>query len=64
MPKMKGHSGAGKRFRKTGTGKIVRARAGITHLREGKRSSTRRRLERRVTLAKGDERRVKRMLGN
>ena len=36
MPKAKTHSGAGKRFRKTGTGKIVRQKAGRRHLLEHK----------------------------
>ena len=31
MPKMKTHSGASKRFRLTGTGKIVRRRANRAH---------------------------------
>ena len=38
MPKMKTHSGAKKRFKVTGTGKIMRERAGKRHLLEGKSS--------------------------
>ena len=40
MPKMKTHSGAKKRFRITGTGKVMREQANRRHLLEGK-SSTR-----------------------
>ena len=36
MPKAKTHSGASKRFRSTGTGKIVRQKAGRRHLLEHK----------------------------
>ena len=34
MPKMKTHSGAKKRFRVTGSGKIMRRQAGMMHLNE------------------------------
>jgi large subunit ribosomal protein L35 len=36
MPKMKSHSGAKKRFRLTGTGKVMREQAGGRHLLEHK----------------------------
>jgi len=36
MPKMKSHRGAAKRFRVTGTGKIVRRKAFRSHLLEHK----------------------------
>ena len=45
MPKAKTHSGASKRFRKTGTGKIVRQKAGRRHLLEHKASKRTRRLD-------------------
>ena len=38
MPKAKTHSGASKRFRRTGTGKIVRQKANHRHLLEHKPS--------------------------
>ena len=44
MPKMKTHSGAGKRFRLTGTGKVMRRRANRNHLLEHKSSRRTRRL--------------------
>lgn len=36
MPKMKTHSGSKKRFRVTGTGKIVRAKAYKSHIKTKK----------------------------
>lgn len=63
MPKMKTHSGAKKRFRQTGTGKL-RARHAMTSHMLGKKSAKRkRRLEKPVVVAKVDEPRVKSLLG-
>jgi large subunit ribosomal protein L35 len=62
MPKMKSHSGAKKRFRKTGTGKL-KARHGMTsHILEKKSAKRKRKLGRPVEVAKVDEARVKGML--
>ena len=44
MPKNKTHSGAKKRFRITGTGKVMREQAGGRHLLEHKSSRRTRRL--------------------
>ncbi|MGI6488669.1 MAG: 50S ribosomal protein L35 [Syntrophomonadaceae bacterium] len=44
MPKMKTHRGAAKRFKKTGTGKIKRAKAYKGHLLGGKTSKRKRKL--------------------
>jgi large subunit ribosomal protein L35 len=63
MPKNKTHSGASKRFRVTGTGKVMRQRAGTRHRLERKPSKLTRRLAGRVELAPADVKRVKRMLG-
>ena len=58
MPKMKSHSGAKKRFRKTGTGKL-RARHSFTSHNLGKKSAKRKRhLGRPVVVAKADQKRV------
>jgi large subunit ribosomal protein L35 len=38
MPKMKTHRGAAKRFKVTGTGKIMRRKAGMNHILEKKPS--------------------------
>jgi large subunit ribosomal protein L35 len=63
MPKMKTHSGAAKRFRLTGTGKVMRLRANRQHLFEHKSSRRMRRLEGMVPMAKADVREIKRLLG-
>jgi large subunit ribosomal protein L35 len=63
MPKMKTHSGANKRFRLTGTGKVMRRRANRKHLLEHKSSTRTRRLKKEVTLAPADTKKMKRLLG-
>ena len=45
MPKMKTHSGAKKRFKVTGTGKLMHRQAGKMHLNEHKSSTRTRRLD-------------------
>ena len=63
MPKMKTHSGAKKRFRKTGSGKL-RGRHGMTsHKLEKKSARRKRKLSRPVPIAKSDQKRVKELLG-
>jgi len=44
MPKMKSHRGARKRFKTTGTGKIMRRRQGKGHLLSHKSSKRRRKM--------------------
>ena len=62
MPKMKTHSGAKKRFRKTGTGKL-RARHSFTSHNLGKKPPKRKRhLGRPVEVAEPDRPRVERLL--
>ncbi len=62
MPKMKTHSGAKKRFRKTAKGKL-RARHGMTsHILEKKSARRKRKLGRPLEVAKADEARVKDLL--
>jgi large subunit ribosomal protein L35 len=63
MPKMKTHSGSNKRFRLTGTGKVMRRRANRKHLLEHKPSSRTRRLKPEVVLAPADTKKIKRLLG-
>ena len=63
MPKMKTHSGAKKRFRISGAGKVLRERANRRHLLEGKSSRRTRRLALDVQLDPTDVTRVKRLLG-
>jgi large subunit ribosomal protein L35 len=62
MPKMKTHSGANKRFRLTGTGKVMRRRANRRHLFEHKSSRYTRRLAGDVTVAPADVKRIKKLL--
>jgi large subunit ribosomal protein L35 len=63
MPKMKTHSGSNKRFRLTGTGKVMRRRANRKHLLEHKPSSRTRRLKPEVVLSPADTKKIKRLLG-
>jgi large subunit ribosomal protein L35 len=63
MPKMKTHSGAAKRFRVTGTGKVMRRRANMNHLLEHKPSRRTRRLSKELTLAPADVKKTKKLLG-
>ena len=62
MPKAKTHSGASKRFRRTGTGKIVREKANRRHLLEYKSSKRTRRLEGRTNVSANDRKRVNKLL--
>jgi large subunit ribosomal protein L35 len=62
MPKTKSHSGASKRFRRTGTGKIVREKAGRRHMLEHKPTKRTRRLDGRTTVSANDTKRVKKLL--
>jgi large subunit ribosomal protein L35 len=64
MPKMKTHSGAKKRFRKTATGRIL-ARHAFTSHNMGKKSAKRkRRLGRPTEVAAGDRHEVQRLLSS
>ena len=63
MPKMKSHTGMGKRVKVTGGGKIVRQQAGKRHLLERKASKVTRRMTGTVEVAKADVKRIKKLLG-
>jgi large subunit ribosomal protein L35 len=63
VPKNKTHSGAKKRFRITGAGKVMREQANRRHLLEGKTSARTRRLAADVDVAPADAKRVKNLLG-
>ncbi len=63
MPKMKSHSGAAKRYKTTGSGKLVRQKSGLNHILGKKSSRRKRRLTGEFELSKGDAARAKRMLG-
>ena len=63
MPKNKTHSGAKKRFRLTGSGKVMREQANRRHLLEGKPSTRTRRLAMDLVVSPADAKKVKRLLG-
>jgi large subunit ribosomal protein L35 len=62
MPKMKTHSGAKKRFKKTAGGKLRARHAMTSHILEKKSTKRKRRLSRPVEVAKADRRRVEELL--
>lgn len=62
MPKMKTHSGAKKRFRKTARGKLRGRRAYSTHILEKKPSKRKRRFQRPVPISAPDRPRVRSLL--
>ena len=63
MPKQKTHSGAKKRIKITGSGKLMREHAGKRHLLERKSSKLTRRLTGVVEVAPSDTRKMKKLLG-
>jgi large subunit ribosomal protein L35 len=62
MPKLKTHRGAAKRFKKTGTGKFLRARAFKQHLLTSKTTKIKRHMRGTEEVAEQDVARLKRML--
>ncbi len=64
MPKMKTHSGAKKRFRLTGSGKVMLGKAGKMHLNELKPSRRTGRLDGDAVVAKGDAKKARKLLGS
>lgn len=58
MPKMKTHSGAAKRFKKTASGKIKRSQAFTSHILEKKSPKRKRNLRKSAIMFKGDAQRV------
>ena len=63
MPKMKTHSGAKKRFRKTATGKLRGRRAYSSHILEKKSPKRKRKMANPVEIKPQDAPRVRQMLG-
>ncbi len=63
MPKMKTHSGAKKRFRKTATGKLRGRHSMTSHILEKKSANRKRRLGRPVEVSDADAKRVRGLLG-
>lgn len=60
--KLKTHRGAAKRFKMTGSGKIVRARASGNHLLTKKSSQRKRVLKQDALVHEADKRNIKRLL--
>lgn len=63
MPKMKTHSGAKKRFKKTGKGKLRGRHAFTSHILEKKPAKRKRRLGRPAEISSKDRKRVRTLLG-
>jgi large subunit ribosomal protein L35 len=63
MPKNKTHSGTKKRFKVTGSGKLMKERAGKRHLLEHKSSRRTRRLSVDQVLSPADSKKVNKLLG-
>ena len=63
MPKMKSGSGAKKRFKVTGSGKILRRRAMQSHNLEHKSAKRKRAFNKDFSVAKVDAPRIKKLLG-
>ncbi len=62
MPKMKTHKGAAKRFKKTGTGKLKRGHAYMSHLAPRKTQKQKRHLRKSAIVSAGDFKRIKSLL--
>jgi large subunit ribosomal protein L35 len=62
MPKMKTHSGAAKRFKKTGSGKLKRSHAYTSHILEKKSPKRKRNLRKGALVSSGDQKRIASML--
>ena len=63
MPKMKTHKGTAKRFRRTGTGKIMRAKAFKSHILTKKSQKRIRGFRRETVLAPSDVHTVSQRMG-
>jgi len=62
MPKIKTHRGAAKRFKLTGTGKIVRKKAYKSHILTKKNAKRKRNLGNETEISKADYPKVRRLL--
>ena len=63
MPKQKTHSGTKKRFKITGSGKVMKQQAGMRHNLEVKSSKRKRSLNQDQVLASQDAKVIKKLLG-
>ena len=62
MPKMKTHRGAAKRFKKTGSGKLKRAKAFKSHILTKKSSKRKRSLRKTAYVSVAQEKTMKKLL--
>ena len=62
MPKLKTHKGAAKRFKKTGTGKVVRGHAFARHILTSKAKKRKRKLGTATLVDPADAPKIKRMI--
>lgn len=63
MPKQKTHSGAKKRFKITGSGKVMKQQAGMRHNLEVKATKRKRRLNADQVVPEVDAKVIRQMLG-
>jgi large subunit ribosomal protein L35 len=62
MPKLKTHSGAAKRFKKTANGKVKRGQATMRHILTSKTQKAKRKLRKGTLVSDGDLKKVLRMI--
>ncbi|HEY4663184.1 MAG TPA: 50S ribosomal protein L35 [Candidatus Humimicrobiaceae bacterium] len=62
MPKIKTHKGAAKRFKITGSGKILRVKACKGHILTKKNAERKRRLSKMQEVSASDSKKVRRLL--
>lgn len=62
MPKLKTHKATQRRFRITGSGKIMRTKMGKSHLRRKKPARTKRQFQEMLPVSPADRRRVRRLI--
>jgi len=62
MPKLKSHRGAAKRFKKTASGKFLRAKAFRRHILTSKPTRRKRNMRGSVVVSPADESKLRRML--
>ena len=63
MPKMKTHKGTAKRFRRTGSGKLMRSKAFKSHILTKKSPKRKRNFRKETVVAEADRRVIARNLG-
>ncbi|PKM77091.1 MAG: 50S ribosomal protein L35 [Firmicutes bacterium HGW-Firmicutes-15] len=62
MPKMKTHRGAAKRFKKTGSGMIKRARAFASHILGDKSPKRKRRLRKSTLVCAAEQKNISKLI--